>query len=124
MPNPALRWSTLGAAAPDGRAHLYIESEVHHIALADDVVLSFEAQLSGFFRPRLAFIRNEIFVGDDFSTNESMLEIRMYHPGRLRRRGSRANGPRPNLFDSRREVGLQSQQGIRPANHAVESRLI
>ena len=57
-----------------GVSRLDVEPEVHHICLADDdVFLSFEAELPGLLRPRLALMGNEIVVGDDFGANEAVL---------------------------------------------------
>src|ERR1700676_5649214 len=101
-------------------AGLDIESKMHHVALADDVFLSFETQLPGLFRPSLALVRDEIVVGDDFGANESMFEVSMNHARCLRRRRPCTNGPCPHLFDAGGEVGLQPQHRIAAADHAIE----
>src|SRR5882757_10636535 len=117
--------SWIPASGPScARSRLYIEPEVHHVALADDIFLPFQPQFAGLFRSRLALVGNEITIGDDFGANEPMLEVRVNDARCLRRGRSRANGPRAHFFDTRREVSLQSQQGIPAANHAVESGLV
>src|SRR5438132_12312609 len=45
---------------------LDVESEVHHVAVLDDVILALEPHLSRFLRSRLAVQAHIVVVGDGF----------------------------------------------------------
>ncbi len=67
-----------------GRA-LIVEPEMHHVAIGDDVILAFQAEFSGVARARFTLARHIIGIGDGFGADETLLEIRMNRPRRLRR---------------------------------------
>src|SRR6185437_3778689 len=55
---------------------LDVEAEVHDVAVADDVVLAFEAHPAGVLGAMLAPARDVIVVGDRLGADEALLEIR------------------------------------------------
>src|SRR5690606_19224610 len=69
-----------------------VEAEVHDIALLDDVLLAFQAQPAGFLRASLAFVLDEVVVGDHFGADEAALEIGVDDTRRLRRGGAYLHG--------------------------------
>src|SRR5436190_18441190 len=54
------------AAQSERGGRSYIEAEVHHIAVLDDVLLPFEPHLAVLLRAVLALRRDEVGEGDDF----------------------------------------------------------
>ena len=58
---------------------------MHHVAVLDDVILAFEAELAGIARAGFAVTRHIIVIGDGFGTDEAVLEIGVDDAGGLRR---------------------------------------
>ena len=58
---------------------------MHHVAVGDDVILAFQAELAGIARAGFALARNIIVIGDGFGADEALLEIGMDDARRLRR---------------------------------------
>src|SRR5271156_5494444 len=100
---------------------LNVESEMHDIALADDVLLAFEPELARLLRARLALVGDIVVVGDDFRAYEAMLEVGVDHARRLRGGRALAHGPRAHFLGPRGEIGLQPEQRVARADHAVQS---
>ena len=97
---------------------------MHHIAFSHDVFLALKTQLSSFFSTLLALQRDVVIKADHFRADESSFEIGMNDTGRLRRSCTLFDRPGTNFFDARGEIGLQSEQGVTGANHAIETRLL
>src|SRR5262245_30867462 len=89
---------------------LHVEQEVHDVAVVDDVLLAFHAQLAGRLDARFAAVLVEVFERIDLRANEALLEVGVDHAGRLGRRRPLADRPRANLFLASREVRLQTEQ--------------
>src|SRR5438270_1963774 len=111
---PSRKWS----AASD------VEAEADDVAVAHSVVLAFQAQLARLLRALLATARDEVIVGGDLGADEATSEVGVDHRRRLRRGGSRRNGPGAHLLRTGGEVGVQPEQPVRGADHAVEPRLV
>src|ERR1700693_2932080 len=75
------------------------KAEVQHVAVGDDVVLAFQAQLAGVARAGLAAERHVTRTADRLGANEALLEIRVNGACRLRRPG--AFGQRPGVGELR-----------------------
>src|SRR5579859_2012348 len=102
----------------------HVEPEMHHIALAHDVLLPFEPELPRFLRARLALVGNVVVVGDDLGADEAVLEVGVNHAGGLGRRGALLHGPGARFLRSGGKVSLQSEERVAGADHAIESRLL
>ena len=61
------------------------EAEMQHVAVLDDVVLAFEAELARFARARLALPGDIVVIGDGLGADEALLEVGVDDAGRLRR---------------------------------------
>src|SRR5438034_9270093 len=103
---------------------LDVEAEVDHVAVAHHVVLALEAQLARLLGALLAAVRNEIIVRRHLGANEAALEIGVDHARGLRRSRTGRDGPGADLLRSRREVGLQAEQVVRGADHAIQAGLV
>ena len=52
-----------------------VEEEVHDVAVPDDIVLAFDAELAGGAACRFGFQFDEVFVFDDLCADEAFLEV-------------------------------------------------
>src|SRR3954463_5953859 len=96
----------------------YVEAEVHHVAVLDDVILALEPHLARFFRALLALAAHEIIEGDDLGTDESLLEVGMDHARGLRRRIAVMDRPGTDLLRPGGEVRFEPEQRIPCMDHA------
>src|SRR5690349_20760416 len=106
MPRRMTGESPFDPAQPAGRISYVpgpsnVEPEVHHVAIAHDVVLAFEPQLAGFFRALLAVELDVIFVRYHFGADETFIEIGVDHARRLRRRFALVHRPRAHFLRPR-----------------------
>ena len=90
----------------------------------DDVLLAFQAQFPGLLGSGLALVGDEILVGDDLGADEAVLEVGVNDARGLRRGRARVHRPGAHLFHAGGEIGLQAEQRVAAANHAVEAGLI
>src|ERR1017187_5916285 len=81
----------------------HVEPEVHHVAVADDVILAFDAEFAGVARLGLAAELHEVLPPDDLGLNEALLEVGVNHPRRLGRLGASRRGPSAHLGLARGE---------------------
>jgi len=86
---------------------LYVETEVHHITVAHDVLLAFQTDKPLVTRRSHAAKRYEIIIVHDLGTDEAALEVRMDLPCRLRCRRPARNRPCTTFILTRREEGLK-----------------
>src|SRR5260370_26630355 len=77
--------------------------EQNHISLLHDVIPPFESHLRFLFRSRDAARSQQVVPAHHFRSNESLLNVAMNLPRRLRCRRSFANRPRPHFRLARRE---------------------
>ena len=54
---------------------------MHDVAVGDDIVLAFEAELAGIARAPLATERDIVGRGDDLGADEALLEVGVDHAG-------------------------------------------
>src|SRR5512143_2605872 len=73
--------STAGSAALRGRSD--VEPEVHHIAVVDDVIPSFQPHPSGLLRAGFALEADVVVERDRFGADEALLKIRVNDAGGL-----------------------------------------
>src|ERR1700689_5509071 len=104
-------------------AALDIEAEMHHVALAHDVLLALEPQSPRLFGAVFALVCDEIVVADDLGANEPVLEVGMDDARRLRRGRADAHRPCAYFLGTRREISLQPEKRVARADDAVQSRL-
>jgi len=100
-----------------------VKAEVHHIAVFDDVVLAFQAPFAGFLGAGFALVLDEVVVGDHFGADEAFFEVGVDHGGGLRGGGADFDGPGADFLHACGEVGLQVEQRVTGADHAVQARL-
>lgn len=96
---------------------------MHHVAVLDDVVLAFQAPFAGFLGASFALVGDEVVVGDHFGADKAFLEVGVDHGGSLRGGGADADGPGTYFLHASGEVGLQVEQRVAGADHAVQARL-
>src|SRR5437870_3088682 len=76
---------------------LYVETDVEHVALADDVVTALDAEQA----PRLGLVPaariDQVLVPDDLRPDEPALEVGVDDAGGLRGGGAPADLPGPGL---------------------------
>src|SRR5882762_9228086 len=111
--------------SPDGaKANSDVEPEVHYVAVAHDVVLSFQPQLARFFRALLASARDVVAVRDHLGADKAALEVGVDDARRLRRGGADLHGPRAHFLRPGGEEGLEPEQRVTGADQAIEARLL
>ena len=99
------------------------KTEVHDVAVLDDVVLALEPHLAGFLGAGFAIERDEIVVGDGLGANKSLLEVGMDDAGGLWCPGAGRHRPRARLLRANGKVRQQVEQVIAGADQAIEARL-
>ena len=96
---------------------------MHDIAVLDDVILAFDAHLSGGADGGLGLVMDEVFVLDDFRADEAALEVSVDDTGGLGGLIAYADGPCTALVGTGREEGLESQQAVGALDEADDAGL-
>ena len=91
--------------------------------LVNEVIFPFRTHLACFFRALLTLAGDKVLKRDSLRTNEAFLEVGVDLTSRLRRGRTHRDGPRTHFFYASGEVGLQVQQLIARADHAVQPPL-
>ena len=102
---------------------LHVEPEVHHIAVLNDVVLSFDSELSCGLQAGLALVFEDVGNRVDLGTDEASLEVRVDDSSSLRGFEALLDGPGTNLFGTAREVGLKTEETVGLTGESVEAGL-
>ncbi|GCC44110.1 hypothetical protein chiPu_0028095, partial [Chiloscyllium punctatum] len=102
------------------RSCLGIKSEMHHVAIGDDVVLAFEPQLAGIACAGFAVAGDIILIRDGLGADETLLEIGMDHAGGGRRLGAAVDGPGTRFLRADGEIGDEVEQPVAGADQAIE----
>src|SRR4029078_1125469 len=95
---------SLAALAPRNDSRSGVEAKMHHVAVGDDILLSFQPELAGISGAGLAAVFYENVVGDGFGTDGGSLALAVNHPRRRRPLGALGDGPGSRLFRSGGEV--------------------
>src|SRR6266446_289293 len=98
-----------------------VEAKEDHVAIAHDILFSFNTKLACFTRFRKGTERNQIVVLNRVRRDEATLEIRMDRAGGRRRFLARVNGPGARFFFSGGEEGAQAEQMINRPNKRVHA---
>ena len=96
-----------------------VEPEVHDISILHHVFFAFHAQLSGFAYGGLAAILDEVFVLDNFGTDESFFKVGMDNSGALRSFPAFLVGLCSHFHFSGGDEGFQIQQLVGRFNQAA-----
>src|SRR2546428_585494 len=91
---------------------------------SNKAALPLTASLSSLLRALSAAAGGEGVVRRALGPGEAALEVGVDRPSRLRRGGPRRNGPGAHLLRTGGKVGVQPEQLVRGADHAVEPRLV
>src|SRR6516165_1473401 len=120
----ALRLEKSGFPASPARWAPDVETKVHHVAVLNDVVRSFETHAAGVLCPLLAAMCGEIGEGYRLGPYKALFEIGVDLAGRLGRLGPMLNGPGMRFLRAGGEEGDQAQKRITGANDAAETGLL
>ena len=90
------------------RPSLYVELEVHDVAVLDDVLLAFLAQLARIAAALFTAERHVVFIAGGLGLDEAALEIRVDNACGLWRLRTDRNGPRTRFGLAGREIALQA----------------
>src|SRR3989338_7467411 len=101
----------------------YVESEMHHIPILDDIRLPFLSHLPRFFGFQFRSKVNKILVRDRLGADESLLEIGVNHACCLRCRPSLMDRPRADFLRSCGEVREISEPVVGGADQSVQAGL-
>ena len=63
---------------------LYVEAEIHDVAVLHNILLTFDMELASFAHTCFRTVADVVVVLNDFSTNKAALEIGMYNTSALR----------------------------------------
>src|SRR5690606_39826407 len=96
---------------------------MHNVAVFDDVLLAFQTPFAGFLGAGFAPVLDKVVVGDDFGADESFFKVGVNHASGLRSGGADLDGPGADFLHASGEVGLQVEQLVTGADHAVQTRL-
>src|SRR5579872_1722150 len=97
---------------------------MHHVAVADDVILSLEAELSGLARARLPVGRDVVRIGDGFGADETLLEVCVDDARGLRRARAACDGPGSRFFRTGCEKRDEPKERVAGTNETIESGLV
>ena len=90
--------------------------------LVNEVIFPFRTHLACFFRALLTLAGDKVLKRDSLRTNEALLKVGVDLTGRVRRSRTDRDNSRVHFFHARGEVGLQAEQLIARADHAVQPR--
>jgi len=96
---------------------------MHHVTVLHDIVLAFKPELAELARTRLAISGDVIFIGNGFSADIALLEIRMDDAGCTGALGALGDGPGAGFLWAYSEIGHQVQQVVTSADDPVQSGL-
>src|SRR6185503_13159524 len=114
-------------AVPRGEGNhgtLDVEAEQHHVAVLDDIILSFRAQLAGVSRGSLAAERDVIVVSDRLGADEAALEVGVDLSGGFGSLCALVHGPGAGFLWSRSVESDKTQQRISCVDHPIQPRLV
>src|SRR5574344_1988504 len=100
---------------------LYVEKEVHNVAVLHHVFLSLDSHLTGGATSGFRLEIHEIIVFDDLGTDETLFEVGVNDTCRTRSLVPLVYGPGATLVRARREEGLKAKQmvcALYQANHS------
>ena len=97
---------------------------MHDVAVLDDVLLAFDAELAGLADAGLATERNVVVVFDDLGADEAFLEVGVDDAGALRGLAAAHERPGTHLVGSGGEVGLQVEQVVGGAYQSRDAALV
>src|SRR5699024_7150402 len=84
----------------------HIKSEMHDIAILNDIIFSLDSNFSGFTNFSFAFINHIIFIFDNLGSDKSFFKIRMDNTSCLRCRSSNGDGPSSHFLYASRKISL------------------
>src|SRR6266851_10369369 len=120
-------WICHPGAAQDGPAWRAVsggETEMHHVAVGDDIILAFEAQFSRLARAGFAVHGDVIVIGNRLGADETLLELGMDDAGRARRAGAAGDRPGARFLRPGGEIGDEMEEGVAGADQPVETGLL
>ena len=103
---------------------LYVEAEVHDVAVLYDIVLALDAHLARLADGGLRAIVDIIVVLDDLGTDEAFLKVGVDDAGTLRSLPAFLVGPRLHLHLAGGDERLEVQQGVGLLDEAVDATLL
>src|SRR5215475_14610484 len=83
------------------------KAEMHHIAVRNYVIFTFQPHFPGIASARFAAAGNEVVISDGFRPYEAALEISMNDTCRLRRLGTLSDSPCARFLRADREIGYK-----------------
>src|SRR5262245_26275694 len=122
----ASSWSTgrCDAGSPRTEAPSGGKTEMHHVTVGDNILLTFQAQFADVARAGLAAALEVVVIGDRFGADEAALEVRMDHACRLRGARALGDGPGARLLRADGEERHEVQQVVADADQAIEPGLL
>jgi hypothetical protein len=100
------------------------EAKMDDVAVFDDVVFAFQAQLARFFALEFAAVNDEIVVGYHFGANKTALDIAMDFSRRPFGNGSLSHGPCADFIFTGRKETYQIQEPVGRVYKPVARRLL
>src|SRR3954467_2647544 len=105
-------------------ADLDVEAELHHVAVAHDVVLALDPRLAGGAGGGHGAGGDEVVVADDLGLDEAALEVGVDDAGGFRRGGTPADRPGPRLLGPCGKESLQAECLEADAGEAIETGFV
>lgn len=88
-------------------AYLYVESEVHDVAVLNDILFAFDAHFAGLFASRFRAESNVIVVLDNFGAYKAFFKVGVNNAGALGGFASLVVGPSTHFLYSCGNVGFE-----------------
>lgn len=91
---------------------LDVEFEEHDVAVLDEVVLAFDAELAGFFNFGFGAVGEEVLAVVDLGFDEAALKVGVDNAGGLGGLAARFEGPSAVLVGTSGEEGAKTEGGV------------
>src|SRR5579862_618162 len=106
------------------RSSLFVEQEVHHVAVLHDIIFSFRAQFARGAAAFFAFVVHKIVVAGDFGADEALFKISVDHTRRARRFPAFLNLPRAHFDFAGRQIRAKAQQVVAFVDQPVKAAFL
>src|SRR5204863_1172557 len=110
-----------GRDSRPGRNALIVETEMHDVAVGDDILLALQPQLAGAARAGLTAQRNIVIICERPGADTTLLKVGMDDAGRGRAPGAAMDGPGTGFLRPDGEIGDEVEQLIAGADQPVET---
>ena len=103
---------------------LYVESEMHDVAILNNIFFPFNIQFPGLFAGLLRLIFEKIVVFDYLGTDEASFKVGVDNPGGLRGLSALPEGPGARFLGASSQVRLQTKGLVAGLGQLLQAGLL